>query len=182
MDGDAGASATWIPHVLDLCTGSGCVALALVAEHPGVRVTAVDVDGRALAFARQNAGRLGVADRVELIAGDLFDAVPPTARFDLVVANPPYLSDAEIAAVEREVRVYEPRRALVAGPSGLEVYERLVPGARAFLAPHGLLAVEIHERQPEAVRSLFSQAGFTDVTVVDDLGGAPRVVAGRGPV
>lgn len=178
---DVAASGSWTPQVLDLCTGTGCVALALAAEHPGIRVAAVDIDDRALAFARQNAERLGLAERVEFLAGDLFDGLPPAARFELIVANPPYLSEAEIAAVEREIRVYEPRHALVAGPSGLEVYQRLIPEARSSLAPHGLLAVEIHERHPEPVRSLFSRAGFTDVTVVDDLGGAPRVVAGRGP-
>jgi len=179
---DAVPSASWMPRALDLCTGTGCVALALATEHPGVRVTAVDSDDRALAFARENARRLGLTERVDVVAGDLYEGPGTSARFELILANPPYLSDAEISVVEREVRVHEPRRALVAGPTGLEVCERLVSGARSRLTPGGLLAVEIHERRPDGVRSLFTAAGFVDVEVVDDLGGAPRVVSGRAPV
>jgi release factor glutamine methyltransferase len=178
--GPARAPAPHIPRLLDVGAGSGAVALALAAEHPGVRVVGVDIDARAVEYARLNAGRLGLSARVEFLAGDLYSELPPGARFDLIVSNPPYLSDDELATVQKDVRVYEPRHALVGGASGLEIYERLIPGALPFLVPGGLLAVEIHEGRAEQVRRAFRDTGrFADITVRDDLGGAPRVVCGR---
>jgi len=169
-----------VPRVLDVGTGSGAIALALATEHPAVRVVGVDVDTRALEYARLNAARLGLSGRVEFAESDLFDGLPAGARFDLIVANPPYLSADELETVQKEVRVYEPRHALVGGHTGLEPYERLVPGALPFLEPGALLAVEVHEGRADEVVEIFTAAGrFTDIVVHRDLGGAPRVVAGR---
>jgi len=169
-----------VPRLLDVGTGSGAVALAVASEHPGVRVVGVDIDSRALDIAGRNARRLGLTERVELFESDLFDGLPEGARFDLIVSNPPYLTEDELAGVEREVRVYEPRHALLGGSSGLDVHERLVPGALPFLEPGGLLAVEIHEGRAVEVTALFKATGrYAEVTVHDDLGGAPRVVRGR---
>jgi release factor glutamine methyltransferase len=169
-----------VPRILDVGTGSGAIALALAAEHPGVRVVGVDVDARAVEYARLNAGRLGLSSRVEFLSSDLYAGLPPGARFDLIVSNPPYLSEEELATVQKEVRVYEPRHALVGGRSGLEVYERLIPGALPYLVPGGMLAVEIHEGRAQEVRSVFRDTGrYSDVVVHDDLGGAPRVISAR---
>lgn len=174
------AQAPRVPRLLDVGTGSGAVALAVASEHPGVRVVGVDIDSRALEIARRNAERLRLAGRVEFVASDLFGGVPGSAPFDLVVSNPPYLTEDELASVEREVRVFEPRHALVGGPSGLEVYERLVPDALPFLRPGGLLAVEVHEGRAAEVAAIFmSTARYAYVSVRADLGGAPRVVSGR---
>jgi release factor glutamine methyltransferase len=173
-------SAPRVPRVLDVGTGSGAVALALATEHPAVRVVGVDVDVRALEIARLNAERLGLAGRVDLLQSDLFGSLPGGARFDVIVANPPYLSSDELEHVQKEVRVYEPQHALVGGRTGLEVYERLIPGALPFLEPGALLAVEVHEGRADEVVRIFREVGrFVDVVVHPDLGGAPRVVAGR---
>jgi release factor glutamine methyltransferase len=169
-----------VPRVLDMGTGSGAIALALVAEHPGVRVVGVDVDARALEYARLNAARLGLSKRVEFLESDFFGGMPGGARFDLIVANPPYLSADELEQVEKEVRVYEPRHALVGGHTGLEAYRLLIPGSLPFLEPGALLAVEVHEGRADEVARIFRDTGrFVDVAIRSDLGGAPRVVAGR---
>jgi release factor glutamine methyltransferase len=169
-----------MPRVLDMGTGSGAIALALVAEHPGVRVVGVDVDDRALEYARLNAARLELADRVEFLHSDMYEGLPGGARFDLIVANPPYLSAEELEQVQKEVRVYEPRHALVSGQTGLEAYEILIPGSLPFLEPGALLAVEVHEGRADEVAQIFRDTGrLGDVAVHSDLGGAPRVVSGR---
>ena len=168
------------PRALDVGTGSGAVALALCAEHPTVRVFAIDIDARALELARGNAVRLHLADRVEFLQSDLFDDLPGGARFELVVSNPPYIREDEIEHLQEEIRSWEPRAALVSGPEGLEFYRRLIPGALAFLEPHGLLAVEIHEGRVDDIQALFIATGrYADVRVHEDLGGSPRVVSGR---
>jgi release factor glutamine methyltransferase len=169
-----------MPRVLDMGTGSGAIALALVAEHPGVRVVGVDVDERSLEYARLNAARLDLAARVEFLHSDMYEGLPGGARFDLIVANPPYLSAEELEQVQKEVRVYEPRHALVSGQTGLEAYEILIPGALPFLEPGALLAVEVHEGRADEVARIFRDTGrFGDIVVRNDLGGAPRVVSGR---
>lgn len=178
--GASGRPAPRVPRLLDVGTGSGAIALAVASEHPGVQAVGVDIDTRALDIAGRNARRLGLTERVELFQSDLFDGLPEGACFDLIVSNPPYLTEDELAGVEREVRVYEPRHALLGGSSGLDVYERLVPGALPFLEPGGLLAVEIHEGRATEVTALFKATGrYAAVTAHDDLGGAPRVVCGR---
>jgi release factor glutamine methyltransferase len=168
------------PRVLDVGTGTGAIALALCAEHPGVSVVATDIDGRALELARHNAEVLNLAHRVEFVQSDLFDDLPSGARFHVIVSNPPYIAEYEHEALQPEIREWEPRDALVSGPTGLEVYERLIPGALPFLEPRGLLAVEVHEGRVDEVCALFHATGrFTGVRVHQDLGGAPRVVSGR---
>ncbi len=122
------------PLALDVGTGSGCVALALAAEDPFVRLVATDVDSGALAVARRNAARLGLARRVEFVLSDLFADVGERP-FDLVVSNPPYIPADEYVALEPNVRDYEPRLALYGGVDGLDVYRRLIPGRRAPAAP-----------------------------------------------
>jgi release factor glutamine methyltransferase len=163
------------PRVLDVGTGSGAVALAIADEHPGALVTALDSSADALALAGENADRTGLADRVELIEGDLFSRLP--AGFDLVVSNPPYVSPEEIATLEPEVRDWEPRQALV----GVGAPEALAKAACEALVPGGALAVELGDGQQRAYAALLESLGYLDIRVTPDLSGRERVVEGRRP-
>jgi len=165
------------PLALDLGTGSGCIALALAAEDPFVRVTAVDVSEAAVELARHNAARLGLGDRLRILHSDLFAALPPEERFDLIVSNPPYIPASEYEALEPNVRDYEPRLALHGGADGLDVYRRLVPEALGRLRAGGTLALEVGAGQAAAVRALFAAAaGYGAPLERADLGGVARVV------
>ena len=165
------------PLALDVGTGSGCIALALAAEDPYVRVVAVDVDEGAVEVARSNVARLGLRDRVHVLRSDLLVALPADARFDLIVGNPPYVPAAEYAALEPNVRDYEPRVALHGGDDGLDVYRRLIPAAVERLAPGGTLALEVGAGQADAVAGLMAATGaLARPRKRADLGGIPRVV------
>jgi len=167
------------PLAIDVGTGSGCIALALAAEDPFVHVIATDVDPDALAVARGNAARLGLARRVEFVLSDLFHDVGERV-VDLVVSNPPYIPADEYVALEPNVRDYEPRLALYGGVDGLDFYRRLVPGAALLLRPGGLLAVEVGIGQAVAVGGIVRAAGaFSAPETRDDLAGVPRVVCAR---
>ncbi len=164
-------------RVLDCGTGSGAVAAALARELPHATVWACDRSLAALAVARENCARH--APDVRLLAGDLLAAVR-AAAVDLVVSNPPYLSESALAAVAPEVREFEPREALAAGPEGLDVLRRLIADATRVLAPGGWLLVEIGAGQDVAVRRLFEATGcYTDLVIEDDHAGIPRVVGAR---
>ena len=164
-------------RVLDLCTGSGCVALTLARERPTTLVYAADLSAEALAVARDNALRLG-AYNVAFREGDLFAAVGGAPRFDLITANPPYIAAGEIASLQAEVRDHEPRLALEGGADGLDVVRRLVGEAPAHLAPEGTLAVEIGFGEAEATAAIFSEAGLDEVEIKRDYGRVERVVSG----
>jgi release factor glutamine methyltransferase len=164
-------------RALDLCTGSGCVAITLARERPTSRVVGTDVSGDALAVARDNALRLG-AYNLALRQGDLFAAVDPAWRFDVVTANAPYIAPEEMAELQPDVRDFEPRGALVADEGGLAVTRRVVEHASRHLAPGGALAVEVGFGQAPAVRAMFERAGFDDVRVRRDHARVERVVSG----
>lgn len=167
------------PLALDVGTGSGCVALALVAEDPFVRLVATDVDPGALAVARRNAARLGLARRVEFVLSDLFADVGERP-FDLIVSNPPYIPADEYVALEPNVRDYEPRLALYGGVDGLDVYRRLVPGAALLLRPGGTLALEVGAGQADEVAGIVEASGaYAAPERRSDLSGVPRVVFAR---
>ncbi|OHB81966.1 MAG: protein-(glutamine-N5) methyltransferase, release factor-specific [Planctomycetes bacterium RBG_16_64_12] len=166
--------------ICDVGTGSGVIAVAAAKHLPGARVTALDVSPAALAVARTNAAEHGVQEQVELIESDLFSAVPPQRRFDFVVSNPPYVSEAEIASLPRDVREFEPRQALVAGPCGTEVIESLVPQAAERLNPGGHLLLEINPALHDAVQALLEADGrFEPGPTVKDLARLPRVVQAK---
>jgi release factor glutamine methyltransferase len=167
-------------RVVDLCTGSGAVALALATELPQATVVATDVSAGALAVARANAEKLGLAGRVTFHEGDLFAPLAGEAAFGLVVSNPPYVTTAEMAGLSPEVGK-EPRLALDGGPDGLVVIRRLVAGAVAWLVPGGTLALEHGWEQGPAVRALLEAGGLTEVVTVQDLGKRDRVSTGRRP-
>jgi release factor glutamine methyltransferase len=166
-------SSSAAPRVLDIGVGSGAIALAIVDEHRGARVVATDNSADALALAAENRARLGLADRVELVEGELFAGC--AGPFDLVVSNPPYVAPEEIDLLEPEVRDYEPRRALVA----TGVTEQIVAGARDVLAPGGALALEVADGAAGEVAGLFRTGGYEDVTITRDLADRERIVDGR---
>jgi release factor glutamine methyltransferase len=160
--------------IVDVGTGSGAIAVALAHALPHSRVTVVDLFPAALEVARRNAERHGVIDRLTLLPSDLLGAID-SADFDVVVANPPYIAAGEV--LEPQVANYEPHSALYAGPTGLEIYERLIPQAARVLKPGGWLMLEIGYGQSDALRNLMD--GWAGVTLVNDLQGIPRVVLGQ---
>ncbi|MGB8413679.1 MAG: peptide chain release factor N(5)-glutamine methyltransferase [Candidatus Binatus sp.] len=169
-------------RVLDIGTGSGAIAIAIAVNAPRARVTAVDISADAIAVASRNARRHRVEDRVTLRRADCFDALdagPALGSFDVIVSNPPYLDDAEIAALEPEVRAFEPRLALSAGAGGLDILRRIAVGAPRHLAGDGELIVEVGEGNAGAVAKLFEEAGMRVISVINDLAGHPRVVRAR---
>lgn len=162
-------------RVLDLCTGSGVLAITLAGELSGATVIATDVSPPAIAIARANAERAQVAARVEVRLGDLWAAVAGEAPFDLVVANPPYVRRGDLAGLSPEVQ-HEPRLALDGGDDGLAVIRPLVAGLAAHVAPGGLVAIEHGFDQGDAVRALIdATAGFAPAATRADLAGKPRV-------
>ena len=163
---------------LDLCTGSGILAVTLALGRKGARVTATDLSGDALAVARANAAALGA--EVAFAEGDLWAAVPEGARFDVVVSNPPYVPSGELASLQREVR-REPRLALDGGPDGLEVLRRIVSGATRRLCPGGTLVLEMHETHRDALPRLCAEAGLDGARWCPDLAGLPRYAVARAP-
>ncbi len=165
--------------MLDLCTGSGCVAIAFAKERPTWRVTAVDLSPDAAAVARENVQRAGVVHNVGVLEGDLFAALPKGAEFELITANPPYIPSAEIAGLDADVRDFEPRLALDGGADGLHVTRRLVGEAMRYLSPGGLLALEGGFDQAPAVAALLEASGFSQIARSKDLAGVERVVSGR---
>jgi release factor glutamine methyltransferase len=167
----------------DLGTGSGAIAVALAVACPGLRVDATDVDPTALQVAAANARRHGVADRVRLLAGDLWAALPREAmgRYDLVASNPPYVDAAAWEGLEPEVRRWEPRHALVPERGWRELYRDLTEGAARWLAPGGWLVLEVGLGQAEAVAACCRTAGLEAVAIWPDLAGIPRVVEAARP-
>jgi release factor glutamine methyltransferase len=166
-------------RVLDLCTGSGVLAVSLAKELPAARVVATDISEAAVAIARKNAERNGFGERVDVRLGDLWEPVAGE-RFDLIVSNPPYIASAVIETLAAEVK-REPRTALDGGPDGLAFYDRICAAARLHLEPGGALVVEHGFDQADAVRERFVAAGFERVTLVHDLGKNPRVTWGTMP-
>lgn len=172
-----------VPVAVDLGTGSGAIALSLAAERwPHVEVWGTDASPDALAVARANLAGLGRrAGVVRLVEGDWFAALPPelAGRVDLVVSNPPYVADGD--ALPPEVADWEPATALLAGPDGLDDVRRIVADAPAWLAPGGVLVVEIGETQGDAVLALAAAAGFEQATIEPDLAGRPRALVAQVP-
>ncbi len=167
-------------RALDLCTGSGCVAITFARERPTWQVTGTDLSPDALAIAQQNALRLGAIWNMRWLGGDLFAPLGEAERvFDLITANPPYIPAAEVETLAPTVRDFEPRLALDGGPDGLVLMRRLVAEAPRHLAPGGVLAVEIMAGTSDDVRALFAGAGLVDLEVARDYGGHDRVVSGR---
>lgn len=161
-------------EVLDLCTGSGCIAIA-VAVHTDAKITASDLSQDALEIAAQNVKTHNLQERITLIRSDLFEALE--GKFDVIVSNPPYIPTAEIASLETEVRDHEPHTALDGGADGLDFYRRIVAEAHGRLKKNGMLAFEVGKGQAEAVREMMERVGYA-CRIVKDLEGTDRIVIG----
>jgi release factor glutamine methyltransferase len=167
------------PTILDIGTGSGNLAIAIAQRHKGAKVIAVDISPDALAVAKRNAEKHGVAARITFLQGDLFAPVAGQ-RFDFIVSNPPYIPHNDIAKLAPGVRDYEPHRALDGGPDGFAVFDRLLKEAGNYLKPGGYLLVEIGAPQEEPARKRISAHGAYDLAdTVHDYSGHPRVLVAR---
>jgi release factor glutamine methyltransferase len=167
------------PTALDFGTGSGCLAIALACKCPTAEVYAVDISPQALALARENAARHGLAERIHFLQGDGFAALPQGVRFDLIISNPPYIPSGEIATLQPEVRDYDPRGALDGGADGLDYSRRLAAESAPFLKPEGRLMVEFGDGQAERLREMFQEEKWIVEAIADDYTRRPRfLVAG----
>jgi release factor glutamine methyltransferase len=166
-------------RILDLCTGSGAVAVSLAKELGGAAVWATDICGEALAVAARNSERHRVSDRIQLVRSDLFKALGPlNLKFDLIVCNPPYIRTGDLPQLIPEVTLWEPKLALDGGPDGLSVYRRLAAEAAAYLERGGQLLLEIGADMGRSVAELFeTSADYANVKVYQDYAGHDRVVA-----
>lgn len=162
------------PQVLDVGTGTGAIALSIAHEHPGADVIAIDVSADALALARENAEATGLAGRVRFLEGDLHQGLG-AAAYDLVVSNPPYVTEEEIEIVQPEVREWEPRLAVVGGTHTRAVAE----AARDALRPNGHLVLEVADERAEDAAALLEELGYEDVRLTEDLTGRERIAEGR---
>ena len=168
------------PFICDVGTGSGCIAITLLLEISDARAVAVDKSLAALEVAKLNAKKLSVSDRIVFVVSDCFDAVDRNDyQFDVVVSNPPYVAEAKMAGLQREVRDHEPLVALSPGPDGLRVIRRLLQEAPAFLKDEGYLIVEIGFDQGDAVTELVDRGVWKLLEIKPDLQGIPRIVVLR---
>lgn len=163
-----------VARVLDLGTGSGCLLITLLAEWPGASGLATDISPAALARAQGNAEALGVGGRAAFALADWLDGVE--GRFDLIVSNPPYIAEAEIAELAPEVRIHEPRMALTSGVDGLGAYRCIAAGIRPLMAPGARLLVEIGPTQAAAVTAILGEAGLEIAPPIPDMDGRFRVI------
>ena len=180
-------------RLLDLGTGTGCIPIAILANHPNATGLATDLNPDALVVARENAALNGVADRLAFAQGSWFEALftsplgeavdpfsgrgrGPEIKFDLITSNPPYIASAVVETLAPEVKDFDPRLALDGGPDGLAPYRIITRGADQYLAPGGCLLVEIGHDQGDAVAALFAAQGFAGIVLHKDLNGLDRVV------
>ena len=164
-------------RILDVGTGSGCIAVAAAVNVPAATVTAIDISPRALEVAKDNASQHNVSERIRFLEGDVFGPLSSDDQFDLIVSNPPYVADGEMASLPADIRQHEPPLALRAGPNGLDVITRLISGAPSYLGPGGSLFIEISPEQSAAVCALIHESGqFEPSRVIKDSSGKARVV------
>ena len=163
-------------HILDLGTGSGAIGLTMLAEVPQTNLTATDISNAALAIARKNAKTLGLQKRVSFQHGEWWSAVPPKSVFDMILSNPPYITDAAMETLDVEVLSYDPDIALRGGADGLDPYHIIIAGAAAHLKSGGWLGLEIGFDQADALKNLLEAGPWHNIRVNKDLGGLDRVV------
>jgi release factor glutamine methyltransferase len=163
--------------VADVGTGSGAIAVSVAKHEPNVHVTATDISAAALAIANENATTHSVADRIEFVEGDLLTPLPAESQFAVIASNPPYIGEAEIGTLAPSVINYEPRHALIAGPTGTEIIERLIPQAAERLLPGGWLIMEVSPIiASRGVELIAAHSRFEPATITKDLANLPRVV------
>lgn len=167
--------------VADIGTGCGAIACALARERPGARIIATDISRRAIRLARENASCLNLKN-INFILGSLFKALEPLGpeyKFDLILSNPPYVAESQWSSLPVDIKSYEPKRALVAGPTGLEFIFHLIQGAPRFLRPGGFLAFEFGLGQLEPILAFLKERGWQEIIWEKDLAGIPRSLAAR---
>ncbi len=168
--------------ILEIGTGTGCIAVAIAHNAPNSRLIATDISEIAIETAAENSRRHDAADRVTFRRGDLFDVIAGTdPLFDVICSNPPYVEEDEWERLEPVIRLYEDRAALVAGHDGLDIIRRLAEEAQAYLKPAGLLAIEIGMGQRDAVNTLLLQCGYESIRFRHDLAGIPRIALAKRP-
>jgi release factor glutamine methyltransferase len=170
-------------RIIDLCTGSGCIAVSLAKELTSAHVIATDASEKALAVARENARNHGVADRIRYLEGDLFDPLEELdirEQIDIIVSNPPYVRAGDLTTLQPEVRDYEPKLALVAGPEGTEIAAKIIKFASEYLKKNGLLIMEMGLGQVEALAKMVEATGaYAKPEILKDLAGIDRVIIAR---
>lgn len=164
--------------VLDLCTGSGCLALSLAKEFPDARVYGVDISGTAISYAKKNAGINGT-ENVSFIKGHLFEPVEQDRIFDFIISNPPYISTGEIQNLQPEIKDWEPLNALDGGPDGLGFYREIIPASRKFLRENGMLMLELGAGCADDVAGMLEDAVYTEVEALKDYAGIKRIIQAK---
>jgi len=167
-------------RILELCTGTGCVSIALALNLPKASITATDMSDEALALADENIRMHALEQRITLRKGDLFDALRDSdGSFDIICANPPYVEDSAFPGLSPSIRLYEDPLALLAGADGLDIIRGIIDKAQSHLVPRGMLALEIGDGQYEAVHELMRRACYSDIAAREDLAGIQRVIHAR---
>jgi len=171
--------------ILDLCTGSGCLALALAREFPDAKVYGTDTSENAIRYAKENA-ELNCINNVTFLEGNLFDPIaeltarhPSPVTFNLIVSNPPYIGRDDIKNLQLEIKDWEPVEALNGGEDGLDYYRNIIPGAKGYLKKEGYLILEIGTEQSEEVRKIAKDAGFGNISLIKDYAGIERIFVAR---
>jgi len=167
------------PHILDLGTGSGAILITLLSEHKSASGIGVDISQKAINIAKDNAKKLGVNLRADWHCGSWFAPLDVDMRFDAIVSNPPYITQAAMETLETEVKTYDPHIALYGGADGLDAYRHIIKAAKHWLKPSGWIGFEIGFDQKIPVIALLSEAGFISIEAYTDLGGNNRVVCAR---
>jgi release factor glutamine methyltransferase len=168
--------------IIDLCTGSGCIAVSAALEISGVAVYATDISTKALDVAKENSGKLGAAQTVTFLCGDLFRPVPKEikGRAHMILTNPPYITEKDMRGLDPEVKDFEPRQALCGGEDGLDIIRRIITDAPTYLYPGGLLLMEIGYDQREAATKLASDSGaYCQIEILKDYAGIGRILKAR---
>jgi release factor glutamine methyltransferase len=172
-------------YILDLCTGSGCLALALAKEFPDAKVYGTDISENAIRYAKENA-ELNCINNVTFLEGNLFDPIaeliarhPSPVNFDLIVSNPPYIKRDDIKYLQLEIKDWEPVEALAGGENGLDYYKAIIPGAKGYLKEGAYLILEIGAGQAREVRRIAEEAGFINISMIKDYAGIERIFVAR---
>lgn len=168
------------PKILDVCTGTGCIPVAIAANCEAATLTGIELDGQVQQIAQRNIEKHDLTGRISLLQGDLFSPLSNDMSFDVITANPPYVTDEEMDTLQPDVRLHEPQLALRGGADGLDIVRRLIAESPTWLADGGALLLEIGDQQSDAVTQLFADADkYEPAQVVKDLGGHSRVVWAR---
>jgi release factor glutamine methyltransferase len=165
--------------VLDFCTGSGCIAIAIAAKCLNAKIVATDISAEALVLAKENAAKNKVAERIEFLQGDGFDVLRTETQFDLIISNPPYIASLEIETLDPEVRDFDPRLALDGGADGLFFYRMIAKSAATFLKADGKLMLEFGDGQADAIKKIFESEKWIVEGVKDDYSQRARILIAR---